>query len=172
MGNDNFRIGDKVVHPSHGAGVISGIESRTLTPENKSDYYVINLMTQGSRKILVPVDNVSNIGLRSVMGKTKTSEVLDVLRGRPSALSDNFTERQTHMSQRIKTGSANDLAELVRNLYSRGQKKKLSATDQDYYTRARDMLAGEIALAEGCAPEVAAQRIEARLQERFGNGGK
>ena len=54
-------------------------------------------------------------------------------------------------------------AELVRNLYYRGSKKKLSATDQEYYGR-RDMLAGEIALAEGCTIEAASKRIEDRLR--------
>ena len=164
----NFRVGDKVVHPSHGAGVISGIESRSLMPNTPNDYYVINLMTQGSRKVLVPISNANGIGLRSAMGRSRTSEVLEVLKGRPGSLSDNFTERQAHMSQQIKTGNASDLAELVRNLYSRGLKKKLSATDQEYYTRARDMLAGEIALSEGCGAEVTAQRIEQRLKEKFG----
>lgn len=163
-----FRVGDKVVHPSHGAGVICGIETKAITAEASSSYYVISLMSASSRRVLVPVNNVAMIGLRSAMARSKASEVLEVLNGRPASLSNNFTERQAHLSEHLKSGDPREWAELVRNLYWRGQRKKLSATDQEYYSRARDMLAGEIALAEGCTIEAAVKRIEERLRARFG----
>jgi CarD family transcriptional regulator, regulator of rRNA transcription len=164
-----FRVGDKVVHPSHGAGVICGIETHAINQDASSSYYVISLMSAGSRRVLVPVNNVIMIGLRSAMARSKASEVLEVLNGRPAALSNNFTERQAHLSEHLRSGDPREWAELVRNLYWRGLKKKLSATDQDYYNRARDMLAGEIALADGCTIEAAGKRIEDRLRVRFGN---
>ena len=163
-----FRVGDKVVHPAHGAGVICGIETHSINTESSSSYYVISLMTAGSRRVLVPVNNVVMIGLRSAMARSKASEVLEVLSGRPAQCSNNFTERQSCLSQMLKSGDPKVWAELVRNLYWRSLKKKLSATDQEYYVRARDMLAGEIALAEGCTIEAAIKRIEDRLQTRFG----
>jgi len=67
----------------------------------------------------------------------------------------------------LRSGDPKVWAELARNLYYRGLKKKLSATDQEYYTRARDMLAGEIALADGSTIEAAVKRIEDRLRVRF-----
>lgn len=164
-----FRVGDKVVHPSHGAGVICGIETHAINADAGSSYYVISLMSAGSRRVLVPVNNVIMIGLRSAMVRSKASEVLEVLNGRPGPCSNNFTERQTQLSQMLRSGDPKVWAELVRNLYYRGLKKKLSATDQEYYTRARDMLAGEIALAEGCTIEAAIKRIEDRLRSRFGS---
>ncbi|MEP7198538.1 MAG: CarD family transcriptional regulator [Chloroflexota bacterium] len=163
-----FRVGDKVVHPSHGAGVICGIETHTMNTETSNSYYVISLMSASSRRVLVPVNNVIMIGLRSAMARNKANEVLEVLGGRPAACSNNFTERQAHLSQMLKAGDPKVWAELTRNLYWRGLKKKLSATDQEYYNRARDMLAGEIALAEGCTIEAAVKRIEDRLKVRFG----
>lgn len=164
-----FRIGDKVVHPAHGAGVICGIETHSLSAATMdSSYYVINLMTAGSRRVLVPVNNVPLIGLRSAMARSKASEVLKVIDGRPTACSNSFTERQAQLTQMLKSGDPKVWVEIVRNLYWRGLKKKLSATDLEIYTRARDMLAGEIALAEGCTIESAIKRIEERLLSRFG----
>lgn len=163
-----FRVGDKVVHPSHGAGTISGIETHTINADSSSSYYVISLMAASSRRVLVPVNNVLMIGLRSAMVRSKANEVLEVLNGRPVPCSNNFTERQSHLSQMFKSGDPKVWAELARNLYWRGLKKKLSATDQEYFNRARDMLAGEIALAEGCTIEAAIKRIEDRLRVRFG----
>ena len=165
-----FRVGDKVVHPAHGAGVICGIETHTISAESSNSYYVISLMTAGTRRVLVPVNNVLVIGLRSAMVRQKASEVLEVLGGRPTACSNNFTERQTHLTQMLKSGDPRTWAEIVRNLYWRGTKKKLSATDQEFYIRARDMLAGEVALADGSTIEAAIKRIEERLRERFGAG--
>ncbi len=164
-----FRVGDKVVHPSHGAGTICSIESHAMSSAGTaSSYYVISLMSAASRRVLVPVDNVTLIGLRSAMVRAKMNEVLEILNGRPLSLSNSFTERQTDLSQHLKSGDPKQWAELARNLYWRGLKKKLSATDQEYYTRARDMLAGEIALSEGCTIEVAIKRIEDKLRARFG----
>ncbi|MBI3732737.1 MAG: hypothetical protein HY259_04675 [Chloroflexi bacterium] len=162
-----FRVGDKVVHPSHGAGVICGIETHAVTTDSASSYYVISLMAATTRRVLVPVNNVVNIGLRSAMARNKTGEVLEVLDSRPISLSNNFTERQAHLSQHVRSGNPREWAEVLRNLFWRGQKKKLSATDQEYYNRARDMLAGEIALAEGCTIDQAVKQIEARLRARF-----
>jgi CarD family transcriptional regulator len=163
-----FRVGDKVVHPSHGAGVICGIETHAINANASDSYYVITLMSQGSRRVMVPVNNVMMIGLRSAMVRSKATEVLGILESRPAPCSNNFTERQSHLSQQLRSGDPKVWAELVRNLYYRGSKKKLSATDQEYYTRARDMLAGEIALAESCTIEAASKRIEERLRIRFG----
>ncbi|MBI5876470.1 MAG: hypothetical protein HZB53_02375 [Chloroflexi bacterium] len=164
-----FRVGDKVVHPAHGAGVICGIETHNVSAaESGSSYYVISLMTAGTRRVLVPVNNVLMIGLRSAMVRSKANEVLNVIDGRPTACPNSFTERQAHLSQMLKSGDPKVWAEIVRNLHWRGLKKKLSATDQDFYTRARDMLAGEIALAESCTIEAAIKRIEERLVTRFG----
>lgn len=165
-----FRVGDKVVHPSHGAGTICGIETHTMNSAGpSSSYYVISLMSAGSRRVLVPVDNVTMIGLRSAMARSKMNEVLEILTGRPSSLSNNFTERQAQLCGSLKSGDPKTWAELARNLYWRGLKKKLSATDQEYYTRARDMLAGEIALSDGCTIEVAIRRLEDKLRARFGD---
>ncbi|MCA1554310.1 MAG: hypothetical protein LC737_08030 [Chloroflexi bacterium] len=163
-----FRIGDKVVHPSHGAGVICGIETHAMNNAVSSSYYVISLMSAGSRRVLVPVNNVIMIGLRSAMARSKMGEVLETLNGRPAPMSNSFTERQSQLSQLLKSGDPKRWAELARNLYWRGTKKKLSATDLEYYTRSRDMLAGEIALSEGCTIEVAIKRIEDKLRARFG----
>ena len=80
-----FRVGDKVVHPSHGAGVICGIETHAINTDVSSSYYVISLMTAGSRRVMVPVKNVLMIGLRSAMARNKASEVLEILSGRPVA---------------------------------------------------------------------------------------
>lgn len=164
-----FRVGDKVVHPAHGAGVICGIETHTISADTSSSYYVISLMTAGTRRVLVPVNNVLVIGLRSAMARQKAVEVLEVIGGRPAACSNNFTERQNQLTQMLKSGDPRTWAEIVRNLHWRGTKKKLSATDQEIYVRARDMLAGEIALADGGTIESAVRRIEDRLRARFGD---
>ena len=72
-----LQIGDKVVYPMHGAGVISGIENCEVLGEGKS-YYVLE-MPLGNMKVMIPTDNADNVGLREVIPQQKVNEVREVL---------------------------------------------------------------------------------------------
>ena len=72
-----LQVGDTVVYPMHGAGVISGIEDCEVLGEGKS-YYVLQ-MPLGNMKVMIPTDNVDNMGLRDVIPETQVEEVKDKL---------------------------------------------------------------------------------------------
>ena len=76
-----LHVGDKVVYPMHGAGVIAGIEKCEVLGEGKS-YYVLQ-MPLGNMKVMIPTDNVDNIGLRDIISEDKVGEVKDVLEDKP-----------------------------------------------------------------------------------------
>ena len=72
-----LQVGDQVVYPMHGAGVIADIEQCEVMGEVKS-YYVLK-MPIGSMKVMIPTDNVENIGLRDVISKKGVKKVAEVL---------------------------------------------------------------------------------------------
>ena len=76
-----LQVGDQVVYPMHGAGVIADIEQCEVMGEVKS-YYVLK-MPIGSMKVMIPTDNVENIGLRDVISKKGVKKVAEVLADTP-----------------------------------------------------------------------------------------
>jgi CarD family transcriptional regulator len=154
----SFEVGDKIVHPSHGAGVISAIEQSDVVDEF-SKYYVITLAAQDMR-LMVPVSMAEEIGLRSVAGERRARELMKVLKTEPQPLPDDFKARQAYVSGRIREGQAEILAEVVRDMAQRSLEKTYSPTEARLYDQARSMLAGELALARGIELADAVAKID------------
>src|SRR5690554_902533 len=86
-----FNIGDRVVYPMHGAGVIEAVEEKDVEGATEN-YYVIRL-SMGEMKIMVPVSNVNLVGVREVIGKEEVMKVLDVLKSKNTLMSSNWNRR-------------------------------------------------------------------------------
>ena len=140
-----FKIGDKVVYPMHGAGVIEAIEEREILGETRN-YYVINIPT-GDMQVLVPMDNVDNIGLREIIGATEAEMVLDKMRNYELEEGVNWNKRYRVNLDKIKTGDIYEVADVVRSLMLREDDKGLSAGERKMLESARQMLISELALA-------------------------
>jgi CarD family transcriptional regulator len=153
-----FEVGDKIVHPAHGAGVIAAIEQSNVLDEFNR-YYVIELAAQDMR-LMVPVRTAEEIGLRSVAGDKRSKEVLGLLKSTPEELPDDFKKRQAHLMDRLREGDAASLARVVRDMAHRSREKTYSPTEARLYDQARTMLAGELALAQGLEVDAALEQIE------------
>ena len=99
-----LQVGDKVVYPMHGAGVIAGIENCEVLGEGKS-YYVLQ-MPLGNMKVMIPTDNVDNIGLRDVISMAKVDEVRDVLEDKPERASGSSASRRASRASARKRFSS------------------------------------------------------------------
>jgi CarD family transcriptional regulator len=115
-----FEVGDKIVHPAHGAGVIAAIEQRDVL-DDYSRYYIIDLAAQDMR-LMVPVRTAKEIGLRSVAGQRRSRSVLKILEEPPEELPDDFKRRQALLTERLRTGDAEALATVVRDMAHRSQR--------------------------------------------------
>lgn len=144
-----YNIGDRVVYPMHGAGVIEAIEERDISGEKQS-YYIIRLPL-GDMKIMVPCRNVKDLGLRLIIGNKEVDRVLAVLQDKGSAMSNNWSHRYRENLDKIRTGSIFEVAEVVRNLSDREREKGLSSGERRMLENARQILYSEIALAKGLA---------------------
>ncbi|MDO4581999.1 MAG: CarD family transcriptional regulator [Bacillota bacterium] len=140
-----FTIGQKVVYPVHGAGVIESIENREVMGEIRS-YFVLKLYT-GELRVLIPVDTVEKAGMRCVCDQHKLHEVEDILRQQCSAWDENWNRRYRMNMEKIKSGDICQLAEVVRNLSLRDCAKGLSAGEKKMLDNARKILLSEVVLA-------------------------
>ena len=143
---DLFNVGDRVVYPMHGAGVIEAIEEKEILGAWKK-YYVMKLPL-GEMKVLIPTDNILQVGLRGVIEENEVHDVFVVLKGDQAQLSTNWNRRyRTHL-EKIKSGNIYEVAEVVRNLMLRDREKGLSTGESKMLDTARQILVSELILVQ------------------------
>ncbi|MCG8689251.1 MAG: CarD family transcriptional regulator, partial [Desulfobacterales bacterium] len=98
-----FNIGDKVVYPMHGAGVIEEIEEKDILGE-KRKYYVMKIPI-GEMKVMVPLDNINEIGIRNIITEIEVTQVLDLLKDSASNMPDNWNRRYRENMDKLKSGN-------------------------------------------------------------------
>ena len=146
-----FDIGDKVVYPMHGAGIIVDIEKKEILGKIKD--YLIMQMPIGEMKVMIPVDNVEDIGVRSIIESSQIDEVVEILKGHKTSMPDNWNRRYRLNMDRIKSGDIYEIAEVVRNLMMLDNEKGLSTGERKMLTSAKQMLLSEICLVKDLSVE-------------------
>lgn len=156
-----FNVGDKVVYPMHGAGVIEAIEEKEILGETRK-YYVMRI-ANGEMKVMVPIDNAQESGLREVIDEGQIQDVLSVLQDREVQTSSNWNRRYRAHLEKIKTGDILEVAEVVRNLSLREREKGLSAGERKMLDSARQILLSELVLAKDSEEEQMENWLESAL---------
>lgn len=153
-----FKIGDKVVYPMHGAGVIESIEEKEVLGE-KRQYYILQLPV-GDMKVMIPINNGEGVGLREVIDWEGVERVLHILRQQCSAMSPNWNRRYRANLEKIKSGNIYEVAEVVRNLMKRDREKGLSSGERKMLENARQILISELVLATELEEEKAQSLLD------------
>ena len=161
--NYRFQVGDKVVHPYHGAGMVVDIKEKKLLKQH-GRYYVIGLVASDGI-VMVPIDKVQRIGLRRVSGRRAISRAMATLTSAPDTLSSDHRERQARAQEKLNTGDLIKVTEVVRNLAWRNHEGRLTMADNKLYQRAQTFLASELALARGIELQEAKEQLQTALHE-------
>lgn len=140
-----FNLGDKVVYPMHGAGVIESMESKEVLGVTKN-YFVLK-MPIGEMKLMIPVDNVNNIGLRNIIDEDSVERVINILKQGAILNDSNWNKRYRDNMLKMKTGDIFEVAQVVRDLTFRDREKGLSTGEKKMLVSAKQMITSEIALA-------------------------
>jgi CarD family transcriptional regulator len=163
-----YKVGDKVVYPHHGAGKVLKKEKKEMLGERR-EYLTIKIL-HNDMTVMVPSDSAGRAGLRRVIGEAEVEQVLTVLRGDMSQMPKNWNRRFKHNRDKMKTGDVFELAEVVRNLAIRDFEKGLSTGEKQMFTRAKKILASELMYAldmeEKEAEEYLDDLLEATNEER------
>ncbi|WP_313758338.1 CarD family transcriptional regulator [Tissierella sp.] len=139
-----FNIGDKVVYPMHGAGVIEGIEEKEILGEKRK--YFIMRMPIGDMKVMVPVDNIEEVGVREIINTSDLDKVISILKGTKTAMPQNWNRRYRINMDKIKSGDIFEIAAVVRNLLMMDMEKGLSTGERKMLGSAKQMLLSEMVL--------------------------
>jgi CarD family transcriptional regulator len=142
-----YEIGEHVVYPHHGAGVVVNKELKTLLGVER-EYLTIKIL-HNDMTVLVPAENADRAGLRRVISEETVEEVLGVLREDGTKMPKNWNRRFKYNRDKIKTGDVFELAEVVRNLALRDMDKGLSTGEKQMFAKAKKILASELMYALG-----------------------
>jgi CarD family transcriptional regulator, regulator of rRNA transcription len=147
-GDGNFHIGDKVVYPNHGVGIIEQISSRTIG-ESVENFYLLKIKSS-SLKVMVPFHNVGTVGLRRVVKNGEIQKIVDFLEDGECDNNADWKYRFKENSERMRTGSLLEVANVLKALLVLNQAKALSFREKKMLERARYLLVSELAMAKNC----------------------
>ncbi len=153
-----YEIGDKVVYPMHGAGIIEGIEVKEILGE-KRQYYILNFAIGGMR-VMVPTKNVKELGMRDIIPDTDINKVVSILKSPYGTLPDNWNKRYRLNLEKIKTGDIYEVANVVRDLMIRDRDKGLSSAEKKMLNNARQILISELCLSTSTEEEEISSLID------------
>jgi len=159
----NFCVGDKVVYPAQGVAEVTGYETREIGGE-KLNFYILNIIENGMQ-VMVPAGNVDQIGVRSIISSEDADRVFDVLKKREK-INDSVTWSRRHREymDKVKTGSAFEVARVLRDLYVLRCDKDLSFGERKMLDRAKSLLAHEISISQGMSQDEVENRFQAIFQ--------
>lgn len=144
-----FKIGDKAVYPAHGVGEVTAIEDREISGHHQT-FYILRILENGM-KIMIPTQNVRQVGLREVISKDKVTKVFKILKETNLSVdTTTWNRRYREYMEKIKTGSVFEVAEVLRDLYLLKADKDLSFCELKLLDTARSLLIKELAVAKSC----------------------
>jgi len=169
LSTSSFHIGDKVVYPNHGVGVIEQISQRFIN--NRMEQFYELRISSSSLKVTVPIHNAQAVGLRAVLKASEASGILKYLAeadGGDSNLDWKFRFKEN--SEKMRTGSLTDVANVLKGLLVLHKTKPLSTREKKMVERARYLLASELAMAKNIDEDSADKLLVdtlSRLQLKF-----
>lgn len=147
-GQLSFQIGDKVVYPNHGVGVIEQISSRTIGL-NVQKFYLLKIKSS-SLKVEVPFGNVGSVGLRPVVKNGEVSKIVAFLTDGKCDNNTDWKYRFKENSDKMRTGSLLEVAVVLKSLLILAKSKPLSFREKKMLERARYLLVTELAMSRNC----------------------
>lgn len=159
-----YNIGDKVVYPMHGAGIIEGIEEKDILGE-KQNYYIIKM--PGEVKVMVPTAKAQDVGVRNIIDENTASQVFKVLETNSTEMSTSWNKRYRDNMEKMKSGDIYEVADVVRNLSFKQKEKGLSTGEKKMLLNAKQILVSELTLAENANKEEIEEMVNSKIDLSF-----
>ncbi len=166
-GSVKFEVGDKVIYPNHGLGIVERIETRTIMGTT-GGYYSMR-MADSDTIVLVPVDNVDGVGLRRAIGSHEVKKLFTLLGNGKIDNHQNWKGRFKDNSDKMRTGSIYDVVDVLKNLTFLSKTKNLSFREKRMLDRAKFLVVSEMSEVAGDSTEAIDQKVNKALERCFVN---
>ncbi|HSW39912.1 MAG TPA: CarD family transcriptional regulator [Acidobacteriota bacterium] len=166
----DFRIGEKVVYPNHGVGIIEEVSSRSVNGTSE-EFYMLRIHANSS-VVMVPTANVKSVGLRRIIKKNDVDGLFALLRKDFFEPETDWKDRYKDHSEKMRTGSIFQVAEVLKNLVYLSYRKSLSFREKRMLDRARQLIISEVATVRGLNEKSVEEQIDRILSEAYSRSAK
>ena len=156
-----FQVGDKIVHPMHGAGVIDSIVQKKINGVVR-EYYILKIPV-GGMMVMIPTDNSEEIGVRPVVQGEEADKIIAAMPGIEVDMTQNWNRRYRENMLRLKSGNLLEVARVVKGLMLRDGERGLSTGERKMLHSAKQILISEIVLSQNASYEDVEARINTAL---------
>ncbi|PEA53357.1 transcription factor YdeB [Bacillus pseudomycoides] len=156
-----FQIGDKIVYPMHGAGVIEGIEEKEILGE-KQKYFVIRIPIS-NMEVMIPMKKMIQSRIRLIADMLTLENVLLIFQYGESDNSLSWKQRYTQNMEKMKTGEIQEGAEVVRDLIRRNKVRALNTSEKQMLDNAQKILISELSLIKGITENQAIELLNTKV---------
>ena len=156
-----FAVGDKVVYPNHGVGIVEEIRTRQIVGAEQEFYHL--RIFSNETTVMVPVGNSRTVGLRNLFDKKQISELFDHLRSPEIDSYSNWKGRYKENAEKMRSGHLFDMADVLKNLVNLSKRKALSYREKQMYEKAKYLIISEVAIVERQSEEKVGGRIDEAL---------
>lgn len=159
-----FNVGDKIVYPMHGAGVIDAIEEKDILGE-KQAYYILKM--PGEVKVMVPTAKADEVGVRNIIDKESADKVFGVFEKDETEMDKNWNKRYRDNMDKMKSGDIYEIADVVRNLSFKQKEKGLSTGEKKMLNNAKQILVSELVLTEHATQDEIEQMVDSKISTSY-----
>ena len=157
----SFQIGDKVVHPMYGAGILESVVQKKVNGVTR-EYYIMRL-PERSMVVMIPVESSAEIGVRPVVDRDRADEVLAAIPGIQVEMTSNWNHRYRENMERLKSGDLLEVARVVKGLTARDTARGLSTGERKMLHSARQILISELVLSKSLSYEAVERELDTAL---------
>jgi CarD family transcriptional regulator len=137
-----FEIGDKVIYPNHGLGIVERIEEKTILGTTCGFYHL--RIVANDTTVLVPLANVDGVGLRRAINDDEVERLFGLLGDGKIDNHQNWKGRFKDNSDKMRSGSIYEVADVLKSLTFLSKSKSLSFREKRMLDRARFLVVSEI----------------------------
>ncbi len=160
-----YSVGDKIVYPMHGAGVIEAIEVKKVLKE-KQTYYIMK-MPVGGMILMIPTNNTEEIGIRGIVDKETAADVVESFGTAVGEFNENWNKRYRENMIKIRSGNIYEVLEVVKMLMLRDKTKGLSTGERKMLNNSKHILLSELVLSEVYEYSALEQLLNEKVEELF-----
>ncbi|MCS6885136.1 MAG: CarD family transcriptional regulator [Acidobacteriota bacterium] len=159
----SFSVGEKVVYPNHGVGIIVEISTQEIDGCS-SRFYHLRLSSTNS-VVMIPISNALQVGLRPPIDREDCERLLQRLSENFSSPPSDWKDRFKDFSDKMRTGDVFCVADILKTLTYLSQLKPLSFREKRMLERARFLVVSELVTSSSYSEEEINQRVDQALQE-------
>lgn len=161
-GSVMFRIGERVVHPIHGAGIIDDIIRERIGGQVQ-EYYVFKAPSS-ALVLKIPVEGA--VVIRPIMKSEEVEALFARIPSIPVTVNSNWNKRYQENVSRLKSGDLDQVVQVIKSLMQRSRQRALSTGEWKMLHNAKQIIISEVVLVEGCSVQEVEQRLDAAVMQK------